>query len=112
LFCDDVTLTGDFAPIYQLIQDSGIAPAFMAEIIENVKSNMVIRGDDTIKAEHFNNCIKSYLRQVSLSKTKDTSVTKEQALASALRENLMDEGYFDKIASISQDVYNDNNPEN
>jgi hypothetical protein len=22
----------------------------------------------------------------------------------------MDEGYFDKIASISQDVYNDNNP--
>jgi hypothetical protein len=35
---------------------------------------MVIRGDDTIKAEHFNNCIKSYLRQVSLSKTKDTSV--------------------------------------
>jgi hypothetical protein len=86
LFCDDVTLTGDFAPIYQLIQDSGIAPAFMAEIIENVKSNMVIRGDDTIKAEHFNNCIKSYLRQVSLSKTKDTSVTKEQALASALEK--------------------------
>jgi hypothetical protein len=38
----------------------------MAEIIENVKSNMVIRGDDTIKAEHFNNCIKSYLRQVYL----------------------------------------------
>jgi hypothetical protein len=49
VFCDDVTLTGDFAPIYQLIEDSGIAPAFMAEIIENVKSNMVIRGDETIK---------------------------------------------------------------
>jgi hypothetical protein len=29
----------------------------MAEIIENVKSNMVIRGDDTIKAEHFNNFV-------------------------------------------------------
>jgi hypothetical protein len=44
----------------------------MAEIIENVKSNMVIRGDETIKAEHFRLCVESYLRQVSLSKTKYT----------------------------------------
>ena len=80
----------------------------MAEIIENVKSNMVIRGDETITARHFELCILSYLRQVSLSKTKDTSITKEQALASALRDNLMDEGYFDRIASISQDAYSDN----
>jgi hypothetical protein len=28
LFCADVTLTGDFAPIYQLIQDSEFSPAY------------------------------------------------------------------------------------
>lgn len=104
LFCADVKLTGDFVPVHQLIEDSLIAPAFMAEIIENVKSNMVIRGDETIKAEHFTNCIKSYLRQVQLSKTKDTSVTKEMNLVHALKDNLMDESYFDKIAAISQEA--------
>jgi hypothetical protein len=59
----------------------------MAEIIENVKSNMVIRGDETIKAEHFRLCVKSYLRQVSLSKTKDT-LSKENDSCWCLRENL------------------------
>jgi hypothetical protein len=34
VFCDDVTLTGDFAPIYQLIEDSGIAPALWQKLLK------------------------------------------------------------------------------
>ncbi len=104
IFCSDVKLTGDFKPVYDLIGNSSIAPAFMAEIIENVKSNMVIRGDSTIEANHFIVCINSYLRQVALSKTKDTTVTKEMRLVSALKENLMDDEYFEKIAVISNEA--------
>ena len=100
-FCNDVTLEGDFTPVYQLIEDSNIAPAFMAEIIENVKSNMIIRGDSTVKDTHFTICIKSYLRQVELSKTKDTTMTKELQLANALKEVLHDTPYFDKLSELT-----------
>lgn len=103
-FCSDVTLEGDFAPVYQLIEESNIAPAFMAEIIENVKSNMVIRQETSINASHFLFCIKSYLRQVQLSKTKDTSVTKEMVLAGALKDVLHDEPFFERMAEVTTDA--------
>lgn len=92
-FCQDVTLEGDFEPVHKLIAESSIAPAFMAEIIENVKTNMILRNETIIRASSFITCIKSYLRQVELSKTKDTSVTKEMALALALKGILYDESY-------------------
>lgn len=96
-FCNGIELEGDFEPIYQLVEQSDIAPAFMAEIIENVKSNMVIRGDRSVKDIHFKVCIESYLRQVNLSKTKDMSVTKEQQLATAMRDVLHDSDYYTKV---------------
>lgn len=103
-FCNGVRLEGDFDPIYKLIEDSSIAPAFMAEIIENVKTNMVMRGEDYIKDTNFLVCIKSYLRQVELSKTKDTSLTKEQRLATSLKDVLHDEPYFDKINGLIEEA--------
>jgi ATP-dependent 26S proteasome regulatory subunit len=103
-FCEGVTLEGDFEPVYKLVEESNIAPAFMAEIIENVKSNMVIRKDTIVKASHFMVCIKSYLRQVELSKTKDTSLTKEQNLANSLKEVMHDEAYYEQIKEIVSDL--------
>jgi len=109
-FCKGVELEGDFTPVYQLVSDSNIAPAFMAEIIENVKSNMVIRGDNKIEALHFMVCIKSYLRQVALAQTRDTSVTKEMKLADALRENILDTNFATIVGDIvydkAQEVFN------
>jgi hypothetical protein len=105
-FCEGIELEGDFNPVYNLIENSKIAPAFMAEIIENVKSNMVIRGDKTIKAEHFIVCIKSYLVQVGLSKTKDTSMTKEMILADSLKKVLHDQSFYEKIADMVYDKLN------
>jgi len=99
-FCNGITLEGDFAPVYELIGTSNIAPAFMAEIIENVKSTMVIRGDRTVHATEFLGCVKSYLRQVSLSRTKDSYVSNEQALSNSLKAVLHDAGYFEKVESV------------
>jgi transitional endoplasmic reticulum ATPase len=105
-FCKGITLEGDFQPIYELIERSDIAPAFMAEIIENVKSNMVIRGDSSVKDIHFKVCIESYLRQVNLSKTKDMSVTKEQQLSNSLRDILHDENYYNNIKKSIKELAN------
>jgi hypothetical protein len=104
VFCEGVELIGDFGPVYKLIKDSGIAPAFMAEIIENVKSNMVIREEKSIKASHFINCVNSYLRQVKLSRTKDTSLVKEVALVELLRDNLMTDEFYAKIAESTEEI--------
>jgi hypothetical protein len=75
----------------------------MAEIIENVKSNMVIRDENVVTATNLTVCVKSYLRQVDLSKTKDTTETKEIKLASALREVLHDESFFNQLAEAVAD---------
>jgi hypothetical protein len=114
VFCEGVELIGDFNPVYELIEKSGIAPAFMAEIIENVKSNMVIRQEKSIKASHFINCVNSYLRQVKLSRTKDTTLTREAALVELLKDNLLPEEFFSKIATSTAEIVkealeNDNN---
>jgi hypothetical protein len=70
----------------------------MAEIIENVKSNMVIRGDET-KAEHLTLCW--ILFKTSHVLTKDTFAKWNDSCLKCW-ENLMDAAYFDKIAAISR----------
>ncbi len=107
-FCEGTNLEGDFTPIYIKIEESNIAPAFMAEIIENVKSTMVIRGDNTLKASEFDVCIDSYLKQVSLAQTKDSYTSPEQSLAKSLKAVLHNEGYFDEVKTIMVDALNDN----
>ena len=89
---------GDFEAVYQLIEKSKIAPAFMAEIIENVKSNMVMRDENVVTAINLSVCVNSYLRQVDLSKTKDTTETPETKLSSALREVLHTQEFYNRIA--------------
>lgn len=96
-FCQGITLEGDFEKVYQHIENSNIAPAFMAEIIENVKSNLILRDDNTIKDSHFMVCINSYLKQVALSKTKDLSQTPEKLLAASMSAVLHDSRYYDTL---------------
>ncbi len=105
-FCDGIKLEGDFEPVYQKIGESKIAPAFMAEIIENVKSTMVIRGDNTLSAAEFDSCIESYLRQVSLAQTKDNYISNELALAKSLKAVLHDTGYYEDVKEVVEEVWN------
>lgn len=103
-FCKDVKMTGDLEPVYQLIEQSNIAPAFMAEIVENVKSNMIIRGDNEITDVHLRACVKSYLRQVQLSKTKDTTITPEMQLADSLKKVIHGKEYFEEVEDVVEKV--------
>lgn len=105
-FCQGINLKGDMKPIYNKISENSIAPAFMAEIIENVKSTMVIRGDNTLHSFEFDSCIDSYLTQVALAQTKDNYVSNEQALSNSLKAVLHDSGYFEEVRDIVHDVLN------
>lgn len=77
--------------VYTLIESSNIAPAFMAEIIESVKSHMILSDSNLVKAEFIQNSVYAYLRQVDLSKTKDMSETVEMRLASSMKEVMVKE---------------------
>lgn len=72
--------------VCKLIEDSNIAPAFMAEICESVKSHVLYEDDVIIKPEYIENAVKSYLRQVNVAKKKDMSETDESRLADSLRK--------------------------
>lgn len=72
--------------VCELIEKSHIAPAFMAEICESVKSHMIFSDSSVIKAEYIENAVRSYLRQVNIAKTKDMSETEEVRLANSLRQ--------------------------
>jgi hypothetical protein len=105
-FCQGIELEGDFSPVYDLIGKSNIAPAFMAEIIENVKSTMVIRGDKRVTATEFKACVNSYLRQVELSKTKDNYTSPESRLATSLIEVIHSEKYYDNVKEVVEQALN------
>jgi hypothetical protein len=69
------------------IEDSNIVPAFMAEIIEKVKSNMIFEEDNrTVKSEYISDSVESYLRQVGLSAKKDMSENIFEKLGTSLSE--------------------------
>jgi len=68
------------------IEKNNIAPAFMAEIIEAVKSTMVFSDDKKVKYIHLKTSVDSYLRQVSLSQKKDMSSTPEKQFTEAFAQ--------------------------
>ena len=74
--------------VYNLIEKSNIAPAFMAEITESVKSHMILTDDSVVKAHYIRTSVKSYLRQVELSRKKDMTETPEIKLAASLKDVL------------------------
>ena len=92
-------------PVLDLIEKSDIAPAFMAEITETVKSNMILTDDNTVKASYIENSVKSYLRQVELSRKKDMSETTEMKFASALQEIVTESEKFKKVEDTLTKIY-------
>lgn len=82
------TILDDLKDVCKFIEESHIAPAFMAEIIEKVKSMMVLNDQCEVKANDIKYSVQSYLRQVELSRTKDMSVTPEKKFVDSLLEIL------------------------
>lgn len=80
------TISDDLTEVCDFIGKHDIAPAFMAEIIEKVKSMMVLEDQCEVKAEYIKFSVESYLHQVELSRIKDMTSTPEKRLVDALRE--------------------------
>ena len=78
-------LDGDFAEVCKFIEENEIAPAFMAEIVESVKSKLIFQDDNNVTPFHIKASVESYIRQVGLSRKKDMSETPETRLYKALK---------------------------
>ena len=79
-------LNGDFGEVCNFIQENEIAPAFMAEIVESVKSKLIFQDDNNVTPFHIRTSVESYIRQVGLSRKKDMSETPESRLYKAMKE--------------------------
>lgn len=79
-------LDGDFSEVCKFIEENEIAPAFMAEIVESVKSKLIFQDDNKVTPFHIRTSVESYIRQVGLSRKKDMSETPESRLYKALKE--------------------------
>lgn len=80
------TVDEDITQACQLIEDSKIAPAFMAEIIEKVKSMLIYEDTNHVTNDDIRYSVESYREQVALAQTKDTTETPEKKLVEAIRE--------------------------
>lgn len=86
------------------IEEAKIVPAFMAEITETVKSNMIYEDDDIVKSEFIRSSLQSYLRQVALSQTKVENNSPEEELGKALSKVLKSEDILETVTDINERI--------
>lgn len=86
---DGYELEGDFTEVYKLIEESDIAPAFMAEIVEATKAKLIFSDEHKVTPFHIETGVNSYKRQVELSRKKDMTETPADKLVSSLKEVLI-----------------------
>lgn len=85
------TISEDLTEVCNLIANSDIAPAFMAEIVEAVKARLVFEKRNDVKSFDVEYAVKSYLHQVDLAKKKPTTDTPEILLAKNLKTIVTEE---------------------
>lgn len=85
------TISEDLTKVCNLIANSDIAPAFMAEIVEAVKARLVFEKRNDVKSFDVEYAVKSYLHQVDLAKKKPTTDTPEVLLAKNLKTVVTEE---------------------
>ena len=80
----EYTLKDDLKEVGDMIAQYQIVPAFMAEIIEKVKANMILANQTEVKAEDIKFSIESYIHQMELSRTKNLSKSPAEELVEAI----------------------------
>lgn len=93
-------LDGDFTEVYKYIESAGIAPAFMAEIVESTKSKLIFIDDNKVTPFHIKTSVESYQRQVALAQKKDVIETPAEKLVKALRETLSTPQLNEKVEAV------------
>ena len=87
--------------VCKLIAENEVAPAFMAEIIEKIKTIGIYKQDRELTTKDIKLAVESYLGQVKLAKVKDTTATPESRLFDALKSvtvTALTEAQMDTIA--------------
>ena len=82
----EYTIEDNLEEVGKMIAEYQIVPAFMAEIIEKVKANMVLANQTEVKAEDIKFSIESYLHQMELSRTKNLSKSPAEELVEAINK--------------------------
>lgn len=80
------TVDDDISQACELIEKSNIAPAFMAEIIEKVKSMLIYEDTNHVTNDDIRYSVESYREQMILAQTKDMSETPEKKFVESFRE--------------------------
>lgn len=74
------TLKGSCTAAAQMIEDSKIVPAFLAEIIDRVKTHSILREDSTVTEKDILNAIKQFKRQMDIATVRVNTETEEELL--------------------------------
>lgn len=96
----------DITEVCKLVEESNIAPAFMAEIVEAIKARLVFDDRKEVTEQDIHYAIKSYLHQVELSKTKPIEDTPEKQIADNLKKVLKVDEFDTRLTKIEEYIDN------
>lgn len=98
-------LPDDLSKACKAIADNNIVPAFMADIIENVKTSMILEDEHLLDPDYIVSEVEQHMDHVRLSKTKDMSMTAEKKFVSAMQEVTGIAGLSEVINKMQEDIY-------
>lgn len=104
---DGYELDDNMEAVCQYIGESDIAPAFMTEIIESIKTRLIFSDTNLVTEKDVRIAVDNYLEQVELSRKKDMSETPEMKLASSLKHvitNNLAENITTKVVDSVKDL--------
>lgn len=98
------TVPEDISDAAAYVAKNEIVPAFMTDIMEAVKTSMVLNKETTLNPDYIKYEVDEHLAHVALSKTKDMSKTPEKAYVESSKKALGIEALESQIAEISDGV--------
>lgn len=84
----------------QEIEDNKIVPAFVAEILDRVKSHLIYSGKKTVSCQDIVNSIRSYRRQMEIATVKLNTKNDAEQLVDSLRKTLGNENVKDSLYKV------------
>lgn len=93
-------VTGSLTPALALVEKLGIVPAFMAEILDRVKANLVYQNKEKPSATDIESSIESYKVQMDLAQVQSADPSPADKLASALT-NVLNKDLRDEMETVN-----------
>lgn len=98
----DYELTDDLTEVCDFIAKNNIVPAFMAEIVEKVKTSLALDDSNKVTSVAIRASVNSYLSQVQLAQTKDMSQTPAETLYGIFTKMFSDGPVSENVRNMAQ----------